>query len=798
VIDQIVAQSDLERSDIRGVRRQESGERVAFEPILTEQAREEQAEDQFQERRENAREEADVDAITRLGGYDVDELNFDATDDGTTVEPTDEAARENLRERAADQFDVDESEVEISNTEEGLQASVGQDDSPLDDQADEDVEPGTAANVAGEFGQEFRQNNPLFGLAVGLGAASLRTESGAAVRDPITGEVRTLPGRRDVRASTERLQPASERIDAEIQSGVETAFTPVEIAAERTDTSAADVAQNPSDALLSETVVEGTERGVTSGVQMFNPAAATRDAVRFGDLGTRAADRATQEGSEEDIQRVGEAAAQVGGTAAQAAPGVLVTTAANDPARFVQAPVAGGTVLATGTAGSVALGRGLGASVRAGRRAGRRLVDSDFVSDQRGLAQIPRRQDEPDTISGDEIAGRPEDPDQSSIRPELERGDDVDPNSELARRRDRRVEEGVDDRGRDEAFRRTMERRQRTRDQPEEDLREAVDLEPVESTEDDLVPVSGESSEFISGSQDAQRTDAEATPQEAQLIQEEVGRVEQAETPQVTEAETVSGQEEQLATGSFGETDTSQQQQQEQASQQEIEQEDLLGGFAGSDIEVTSPLADGAEETGQPQRSEGRGREDTDTRGRTGVGNRQRQRTDTRGRQDMRTGLRTQLRLDTQLRTNFRLQRRFNRIFRTDGDRGITPRPDPEFNENGGRVTAGFGRRMQEGAGVGVSRLVEPGWFAETVEAAGSGPTIGPRSELAADPGSLSDVEVSGFDLATEAIEDPDPGVEATAAVFGLDLDDEEEEQQESRDSLSGFSGFAGFGGFNL
>lgn len=54
---------------------------------LTDSAREDRARDAFAERRERARQTADVDAVSRFGGFDVDELAFEATGDGVQVSP---------------------------------------------------------------------------------------------------------------------------------------------------------------------------------------------------------------------------------------------------------------------------------------------------------------------------------------------------------------------------------------------------------------------------------------------------------------------------------------------------------------------------------------------------------------------------------------------------------------------------------------------------------------------------------------------------------------------------------------
>jgi hypothetical protein len=338
-----------------------------------------------------------------------------------------------------------------------------------------------------------------------------------------------------------------------------------------------------------------------------------------------------------------------------------------------------------------------------------------------------------------------------------------------------------------------MERRQRARDQPESDLREAVDFEPVESTEDDLVPVSASFGETDTESSQVQRTDAGATRQQTQLSDPQVTRLEEAQEPQVTEAETLSGQEEEIATSGLEQEETGPQQ--DQATDQEIQEDEFLGGFAGgSGIEVSSALAED-EQAAQNAESQGRVREDVDARGRVGLRNRLRQRTGLRSQQDARTGLSTQLRLDTRLRTDLDIIGRSTVGIRGDTDTPITPRPDPEFEDD---LSTNQQNQQEEQVadGVGVSRIVDPGWFAETVEAAGMGPTIAPRSGLAADPGTLSEVEAAGFDLATEAVSEPSPGVEATGEVFGLDLDDDEDEQQTEADGL--FAGFGSFGGFGL
>lgn len=125
------AETELDESEVRSV--DPSSGRVR----VTAAGRERLAAEQFQEQRSQARKEALPTKAGAEGGEDIplgefrsDELEFDATDDGSVqVSPTDDAAERVLRQRAASQSDrFDEDDIAIVRVGQGerLEARVTQ------------------------------------------------------------------------------------------------------------------------------------------------------------------------------------------------------------------------------------------------------------------------------------------------------------------------------------------------------------------------------------------------------------------------------------------------------------------------------------------------------------------------------------------------------------------------------------------------------------------------------------------------------------------------------------------------
>ena len=217
--------------------------------------------------------------------------------------------------------------------------------------------------------------------------------------------------------------------------------------------------RNVTDRIRSAEVQDEGERfgrDVTAQTASFlNPAGIARDALTATEAAGRGVQRVT--GGPESVQSAGETTADF----ARSAPDL-----ARSGGEFVRenprdAAVTGTAVLATAGVGA--------AGVRGARGVGSAVNDfdapglSDLASDTRATTTGRQRgssggDDSPITLDGEDIAARQSDPDQTSIRPELERGDDIGAASPLQRRRDQlqRGDRVVDDRSRDLAFRRSL------------------------------------------------------------------------------------------------------------------------------------------------------------------------------------------------------------------------------------------------------------------------------------------------------------------------------------------------------
>lgn len=347
-------------------------------------------------------------------------------------------------------------------------------------EVDESDEPGRAARAFDTFTDGFQQTRPGTTAALTALSASLRTERGL----PIPSTDRTLPGQRDTQAFRSRFDDPTDRIDEEIGAGVETITPGGDRGLQADDLpsigveTALDIGMRDPGAGAVATVA-GTEvgrdaagRGVTSGLQAFNPAAIARDTALFADAGVRGLDR-TIAADADEIQTGIDTGEAVGEFAVDEGPAIAASGVASDPSRLISAPVAGATVGAAGVLGGTAALRG----ARSGaRRTATVLDDIDsrggqrFLDDDRGQldgAGMFRQQDGDDTITitGDDIdAGRGDPVTRVDYGPDIEAG------GPLQRRRDRvtRADTG-DDRSRDAAFEMSLGRQQRQPEGPAPD-----------------------------------------------------------------------------------------------------------------------------------------------------------------------------------------------------------------------------------------------------------------------------------------------------------------------------------------
>jgi hypothetical protein len=430
-----------------------------------------------------------VDAITRLGAFDTDEIRAERAQDAVRLTPTDAAAdrrRDELaeqrvtderpeaavrldpgfselseseqREELADEIEgVEEDDIQgIERTQDGIQVDIerSQRDIVFDTLGvDPDREPTPAARTAGEVAQTARDENLAAPADVALSVAAESARDGRLAEATESG--------------VEFFEPTAEAVENAIAQAEETANdTPIGSSA---------LVPNSVDREVGDTFAGETAVGATAfTARAFNPGRVAQDIVQAPSRTLRAADAATNENAPSNLQTAADVSEEGAEFAVEEGP----EFARENPQRAAEVGLGSAFILGTSVAAPTVAARG---ARRLSSRAGQavRRADSDFVADERGTGQIPRgRPDEPDTIEADEIAGRPDEPDQSSIRPEFERGEDVDPADPVQRRRDQRIQEGADDRGRDEAFRRNLERRRRGREQPDADLREATDVEP--------------------------------------------------------------------------------------------------------------------------------------------------------------------------------------------------------------------------------------------------------------------------------------------------------------------------------
>jgi hypothetical protein len=285
--------------------------------------------------------------------------------------------------------------VTIEETDDGLVASANRE--PTDRLDVEDREPSRAAELLGSAGQEFRDANPALATAIGLSAASLRTDRGL----PIRGTDLTTPGEEDVDDFVDRLEPSAQRIDQGVSTTVDIATEPGDRLAERVDVTPTDVLEATNDPALAATAAtvgtsvgrEGAERGVETGVQAFNPVRAVQDSAQFTEAGILAADEVTSEGAAEDIQTAADVSRAAGRLAVQLGPPAAAGAVARDPALAFEAPIAAGTIVA----GGALIGSGP-AAARAGARTGRRAVDAGSDAVERSAGAVRRQADRFDDL----------------------------------------------------------------------------------------------------------------------------------------------------------------------------------------------------------------------------------------------------------------------------------------------------------------------------------------------------------------------------------------------------------------
>jgi len=266
--------------------------------------------------------------------------------------------------------------------------------------------PGPVARTIDAATDAFETANPGLSGTIDLAAASVRSESGA----PIPGTGLTTPGARNFDNFREALDPAAGSIDRTIADAVDRAtFDPAGAPADLSDVPVSDPAAAAVGATLgTEAGRRGTQAGITTGVQSFNPAAGAQDAATFAEVGISGTDRVLDADADE-IQTgldVGEA---VGETALEAGPPLAGAAVVEDPSRGFEAGAAGLTIGATGALAPSAAG----AAGRAGRRAADDVFDSGglrrLLDDDRGQldGSFGRRDSDEDTI---EIGGSDIDP----------------------------------------------------------------------------------------------------------------------------------------------------------------------------------------------------------------------------------------------------------------------------------------------------------------------------------------------------------------------------------------------------
>jgi hypothetical protein len=328
------------------------------------------AEAQFETRRERARREADVDAISRLGGFDSEDLQFSQRDGRTVVQPTDEAVSERRQELADQRVSgTGGSEVRLIETrrrggqETGITGALG---------VDSDAEPQGFASRSGGAAQRIRDETIPEPVDAGITLAAQSFRSGRL------GEL--------TERGTQAFEPAAERFDAAVEQGGE---------------AAADVTVvGPGGRAVSPTFI----RGGAEGAQALNPARFAQDAIRSPEITVRGIEGATGTNAPGNIQTAADVTEAGAELAAEEGPEFV----RENPGRTAEIAIgAGGALAAGGVAGTGAL-RGARAAGRTAARARRVDLDAeDFLSDTRGQRELTIERERRQTVEFEETG--PED-----------------------------------------------------------------------------------------------------------------------------------------------------------------------------------------------------------------------------------------------------------------------------------------------------------------------------------------------------------------------------------------------------
>lgn len=358
---------------------------------------------QFQ--RQQARQEAARKLSDEIGS-DIDASDIEISDgqaqlNDTAAEQLRDQQRSELRSEAAEEFDVDPSQVDIAQqngklvAEADVQRDVPSDiarinpgpvgsvdaeiEETLSDTPTANVEssssPGAVATVTGAVANTLA-NNPV-GDAIGNGADALfGTDSagGGAI-----GEIEASLDRR------------AQSIDASVADEIRQS-EPAQTEAVAPGVGGASAAANSD--FIRNTAATATE--------LVNPAAFARDTLRVGSAGAQVADFIADEGPEG-----AQAVLDAGSAAARAAPGAAVDVAQQVRENPQQAAEVGTALVATGVAGG-AVSRGARGTASAARRLTSRLDADldDFRQANRAQGQLGSQRSRDTVDLSDAQSGR--------------------------------------------------------------------------------------------------------------------------------------------------------------------------------------------------------------------------------------------------------------------------------------------------------------------------------------------------------------------------------------------------------
>jgi hypothetical protein len=328
------------------------------------------AEAQFEARRERARREADVDAISRLGGFDSEELRFSERGGRTVVQPTDEAVSERRQELADQRVGgTDGSTVRLVETrrrgeqETGITGALG---------VDSDREPQGFAARSGGAAQTIRDETIPEPVDAGVTLAAQSFRSGRL------GEL--------TEQGTQAFEPAAQRFDAAVEQGGE---------------AAADVTVvGPGGRAVSPTFI----RGGAEGAQALNPARFAQDVIRSPEITIRGIEGATGDNAPSNIQTAADVTEAGAELAAEEGPEFV----RENPGRTAEIAIGAGGALAAGAVAGTGALRGARAAGRTAARARRVDLDAeDFLSDTRGQRELTIERERRQTVEFEETG--PED-----------------------------------------------------------------------------------------------------------------------------------------------------------------------------------------------------------------------------------------------------------------------------------------------------------------------------------------------------------------------------------------------------